>query len=102
MSDAIIVAIIGAIFTFAGVVLTTWASLRKANREATAQREKAAADSKAQTDLILYRIDELEKKQDKHNEVIERTFRLEERIELHEEKIKVANHRIDDLERKNA
>lgn len=37
MSDAIIVAIIGAIFTFAGVVLTTWASLRKANREASAR-----------------------------------------------------------------
>ena len=49
--------------------------------------------------LIEYRLMELEKKQDKHNDVIERTYKLEEVTALHEEKIKVANHRIDDLER---
>lgn len=41
--------------------------------------------------LTNYRIEQLEKKVDKHNTVIERTFILEE-------KMKVANHRIDDLE----
>ena len=50
--------------------------------------------------LIAYRLSELEKKQDKHNAVIERTYRLEERTEVQEEKLKVANHRLDDLERK--
>ena len=50
--------------------------------------------------LIAYRLSELEKKQDKHNAVIERTYKLEERTEVQEEKLKVANHRIDDLERK--
>ena len=50
--------------------------------------------------LTAYRIEQLEKKQDKHNAVIERTYRLEETVSLHEEKIKVANHRIDDLERR--
>lgn len=50
--------------------------------------------------LIAYRLSELEKKQDKHNAVIERTYKLEERTELQDEKIKVANHRLDDLERK--
>ena len=49
--------------------------------------------------LIEYRLMELEKKQDKHNDVIERTYKLEEVTALHEEKIKVANHRIEDLER---
>ena len=48
--------------------------------------------------LTAYRIEQLEKKQDKHNAVIERTYRLEEAVMLHEEKIKVANHRIDTLE----
>lgn len=43
--------------------------------------------------LTNYRIEQLEKKVEKHNSVIERTFILEE-------KVKVANHRIDDLERK--
>lgn len=45
------------------------------------------------TQLIKYRIEQLEKKVEKHNSVVERTYLLEE-------KIKVANHRIDDLERK--
>jgi hypothetical protein len=49
--------------------------------------------------LITYRLGELEKKVDKHNNLIERTYKLEERTELQEEKIKVANHRIEDLER---
>ena len=52
--------------------------------------------------LTAYRIEQLERKQDKHNAVIERTYKLEETVALHEEKIKVANHRIDDLERKSA
>lgn len=43
------------------------------------------------TQLIKYRIEQLEKKVEKHNSVVERTFRLEEQM-------KVANHRIQDLE----
>ena len=42
--------------------------------------------------LTQYRLEELEKKVQAHNSLIERTYRLEERT--------VANHRIDDLERK--
>lgn len=43
--------------------------------------------------LMDYKLEELTKKVEKHNSVVERTFILEE-------KMKVANHRIDDLERK--
>lgn len=49
--------------------------------------------------LISYRIEQLEKKVEKHNNVVERVFRLEDGAQLIEEKIKVANHRIDDLEK---
>lgn len=45
------------------------------------------------TQLIKFRIEQLEKKVEKHNSVVERTFLLEE-------KMKVANHRIEDLEGK--
>jgi hypothetical protein len=45
----------------------------------------------ASSKLTNHRLEQLEKKVDKHNTVIERTFVLEE-------KMKVANHRIDDLE----
>lgn len=42
--------------------------------------------------LAVYRIGKLEEKVDKHNNVIQRTFVIEEQI-------KVVNHRLDDLER---
>ena len=48
--------------------------------------------------LSNYRIEQLEKKVDRHNNLIERMFKAEESINILEEKIKVANHRIDDLE----
>ena len=50
--------------------------------------------------MIAYRLEQLEKKVDKHNSVIERTYELEEAQALLAEKIKVANHRIEDLEKK--
>ena len=56
--------------------------------------------NKKTTALVIYRLQELEKKVDKHNQVIERTYALEERAGLLEERVKVANHRIDDLEKK--
>ena len=46
----------------------------------------------------LYRIERLEKKVDKHNSVIERVYKLEEHEAVVDEKIAVANHRIEDLE----
>ncbi len=42
--------------------------------------------------LTNYRLQELEKKVEKHNTMVERTFRLEEMM-------KVANNRLNDLER---
>lgn len=51
-------------------------------------------------DLHNSKIDQLEKKQDKHNSMIERVYHLEENAQVVEEKIKVANHRIEDLEKR--
>ena len=48
--------------------------------------------------LTSYRIGQLEEKVNKHNNLIERTYKLEEQMEIEKERIKVANHRIDDLE----
>lgn len=49
--------------------------------------------------LISYRLEELERKVDKHNTLIERTYALERRVDVLEEKQKVANNRINDLEK---
>ena len=46
-----------------------------------------------------YRIKQLEKKVDKHNNLIERTYAIEQHNAVVDEEIKVANHRIDDLEK---
>ena len=48
--------------------------------------------------LVDYRIAQLEKKVDKHNQVIDRVYKLEQRDAVVDEEIKVANHRIRDLE----
>lgn len=45
-----------------------------------------------------YKLDELTKKVDKHNSVIERTYALEKTQAVIQEEIKVANHRIQDIE----
>ena len=47
----------------------------------------------------MYRIEQLEKKQDIHNQVIERVYQLEKVTEVLDERQRTANHRIDDLER---
>ena len=78
MSDTIIVALLSLVGTMAGVYFS--------NRKTSA--------------LIAYRLEQLEEKVNKHNQVVERTYRLEDNHKLMEEKIKVANHRIEDLERK--
>lgn len=78
MTEGIIVGVLSLIGTLAGTYF--------ANRKSSA--------------LIAYRLELLEKKVDKHNSVVARTFKLEEQAAVFEEKIKVANHRIEDLENK--
>ena len=72
--------IIVAIITLAGSALGTFAGILTSAR------------------LTTYRIEQLEKKVDKHNTVIERTYKLEEAQAVMQEQIKVANNRIKDLE----
>jgi type VI protein secretion system component VasK len=77
MTEAILVAII----SLAGTLTGSYFAQRKT------------------TALIAYRIEELEKKVHAHNNLIDRTYKLEEGQRLHEEKLNVANHRIADLEK---
>lgn len=48
--------------------------------------------------LVNYRLQQLEKKVEKHNQVIERVYKLEKHEAVLDEEMRVANHRIDDLE----
>ena len=49
-------------------------------------------------DLVNYRFAEQDKKLEKHNNFITRVYDLEKKVGIDDEKIEVANHRIDDLE----
>lgn len=61
------------------------------------------AEMKAQTQtyqaVVEEKINELSRRVELHNKVVERTYGLEEKTSVHDEKIKVANNRIKDLER---
>lgn len=48
--------------------------------------------------LIDYKLEQLTKKVDLHNNAVERLYKVEKQLGIDEEKIRVANHRIDDLE----
>ena len=52
--------------------------------------------------LNIYRLEQLEKKVDKHNHLVERMYEIEKTVttatSLYDEEIKVINHRISDLE----
>lgn len=76
MSDAVIVAVLSLLGTLGG----TFGGILTSNK------------------LTNYRIEQLEKKVEKHNRVVERVYILEKNEAVMEEEIKVANHRIDDLE----
>lgn len=76
------------VLTFVGVILTINSNNKKVI---------AALDTKQQ--LTELKIDNLAKKVDKHNNVVERTYQLEQDIALCKEKLAVANHRIADLEK---
>lgn len=45
------------------------------------------SSNKRNNDLVLYRINELEKKQQKHNNLIERMYAVEEQVKVLEERI---------------
>lgn len=76
MNDVVIVAIISLIGTLGG----TFGGILTSSK------------------LTNYRLEQLEKKVEKHNSVIERTYNLEQRQAVEDEKIEVINHRIKDLE----
>ena len=65
------------------------------------QHDVTVEELKFEIRTIKKDIKDLETKQDNHNQVVERVYELEKVAEVLEERQKTANHRIDDLERKD-
>lgn len=85
---SIIVAAITGLFSFFGIIVSS-----------KAQHTKTVEEVNTSIALIQKDIKNLEKKQDLHNSVIVRMYEMEKAVELLDQGQKVANHRIDDLER---
>lgn len=62
------------------------------------QQKRTGEANQETIDMIDYKLSELTKRVDKHNSVVERTYKLEQVAAVRDEQIKVANHRINDLE----
>ena len=67
----------------------------------TSRKQHDVTEQEIKTELALMHqeIEQLEHKQDVHNQVIERVYQLEKATEVLDERQKTANHRIDDLEK---
>lgn len=131
METEIIIAIIGAVVTLLCGVLTFIPAMKKIKNEQSKDLEafkhemrKTMSDVQDNyakslseilsmvTDLkasyqqsiaiIQLQIETLEKKQDKHNSIIERTYKLEEQIAVLDNREKVSENRLEDLERSRA
>ena len=86
---ALITSVLTGGLTLIGVIYT--------NRK---QHDFTLEEIKNEVRLVKKDIKSLEEKQDKHNEVIERVYQLEAATNLLELRQKVADNRIDDLEKK--
>lgn len=74
--NVLAVTIITSVATLIGTIITVWSGNK----------------------LTAYRIEQLEKKVNEHNNLIKRTYEIERRLDVDENRLKVSEHRIADLE----
>ena len=98
MLETIISSVITGSLALFGVVITSRAQHDKTMAEITKQNAVSFEKFNGEMNLIKNDIKNLEKKQDKHNSLIERMYAVEKAVSVLEEKQQVANHRIGDLE----
>lgn len=93
MSESVLVAIIAGCISLFGTVLTIIATNHKQMADFKVAQEKQMADFKVGQALTKQQIEELTREVRAHNG-------FAQRMPVVEEQIKVANHRIEDLEKK--
>jgi chromosome segregation ATPase len=130
MSEGVIVALIGCAATLVGSVLTFIFEIKKLRVEQAKYQEEVREshqkqfeelketvngkidgledsikemkfEYEKQTALTTEKLSQLEKKQDKHNNLIERMYAAEKDIEVLKNREKVSEHRLEDLEDKD-
>ena len=71
---------------------------RASDKQHKATVEAAEKQHNTTIALIEYKLDQLTHKVDLHNNAVERLYEVEKKCRVYDEKFRVANHRIDDLE----
>ena len=117
MSDTVIVGILTFVASIASAAMVSIGNRNKTieavKEELRGVREESkATDQEMHAEILMLRqqtesglalvrkdITALTERVEKHNSVIERTYQLEKRADVMEERQRVANHRIDDLEK---
>lgn len=113
MSSEVITAIISAVTTLIVSIGTWHISMKQYRAKNMDMVDKAISEVKdtvtanisdiqSHLAIIDLEIKTLSDRVEKHNGVIERTYKLEQESAVQAEQIKVANHRIEDLERARA
>ncbi len=98
MSNGIDTAFIPVVTALISGISAAVAAIIVAVVQSRAQHNTVLSEMDKRDALQAQRIEQLEKKMDKHNQLIERTYKVEEAVKLLEKDIKVADHRIRDLE----
>ena len=99
MSDVIMVALISGGLTLLGTIVTVVVSHR--STVAALEKNSELSDEKIHGEINVIKADirTLSNRVEAHNKVVERTYNLEQKTAVLEEKVKVANNRISDLEK---
>lgn len=95
MSEAVIVALISGGVTLIGIIASHFSTINKLDKQSTVADENI----NGKINVLQADIRTLSNRVEAHNKVVDRTYALERRADVLEEKIKVANNRIGDLER---
>lgn len=127
MTEGVIVAIIGCFATMFGAILTFIIQIKKLRNDQKVHSDEMKEEQQKQfnelktnvatqinglhdsikdikseyeksTALTTEKLSQLEKKQDKHNQLIERMYRVETDVEVLKNRESVSEHRIEDLE----
>lgn len=106
MSEAVLVALISGGVTLIGIIASHFSSIERIDAANKATIEKIDANSKIADEKIQGEINVLKadirtlsNRVEAHNKVVERTYQLERRADVLEEKASAANRRLTDLER---
>lgn len=86
MDTAIWVAVITGLISLTGTIITVVMANRQTLAALSEQSKLADADIKGKIGVIETKIEDLSKKVDKHNSMVERTYNLESRVSVLESK----------------